>query len=82
MRQNISTKQRKALANKMCKALKPDIKMLTNAMQEILVDDLVTAFLNRMDILKHVSENEAKQDLMAQCSSDVLELAHSYRDTI
>lgn len=77
LRQNIPLKQRKAIANKMCKALKLDIKMLTKEMQEVLVDDLVTAFLNRLDILKHVNENEPKHDLMIRCSGDVLELSQT-----
>ncbi len=77
MRQNIPPKQRKSLANKMCKTLKPDIKMLTKEMQEILVDDLVTAFLNRLEILRRATEEEYKHDLIVQYPRDLLELTHS-----
>lgn len=77
MRQNISLKQRKALATKIGKVLKMDIRMLSKEMQKILVDDLVTAFLNRLDVLKHVNDSGPKRDLVIQCSNDTLELIHS-----
>lgn len=46
---------RKALKNKMAKALTDDIKMLPTGMQEILVDDLVTAFQNRVKVVKEAT---------------------------
>lgn len=78
MRHNIPTKYRKALAAKMCKALKPEIRMLTDDMQKILVDDLVTAFFNRLEILKNETEKESENDLMIQCANDISELIHSH----
>ena len=54
MRQNISPKQRKTLATKIGKALKEDIRMLSKEMQKFSLDDLVTAFLNRLDVLTRV----------------------------
>jgi hypothetical protein len=48
---------RKALKNKMAQALNDDIKMLPTGMQEILVDDLVTAFQNRVKVVKQVTSS-------------------------
>lgn len=78
MRQNISAKQRKALATKMGKVFKADIRTLSREMQQILVDDLVTAFLNRLDVLIRVKNGEPKRDLAIQCSNDTFELIHSH----
>ena len=39
----------------MAKALTDDIKMLPTGMQEILVDDLVTAFQNRVKVVKEAT---------------------------
>ena len=48
---------RKALKNKMAKALNDEIKTLPTEMQEILVDDLVTAFQNRVKIVKQATSS-------------------------
>ncbi len=48
---------RKALMSKMAEALNDEIKMLPVGMQEILLDDLVTAFQNRVKVVKQVSTN-------------------------
>jgi hypothetical protein len=48
---------RKELKNKMAKAINHEIKTLPAGMQEILVDDLVTAFQNRLKIIKQVAPN-------------------------
>ena len=48
---------RKALKSKMAEALNDEIKTLPAGMQEILVDDLVTAFQNRVKIIKQVAPN-------------------------
>jgi len=48
---------RKALKSKMAKALNDEIKTLPTEMQEILVDDLVTAFQNRIKIVKEATSN-------------------------
>ena len=78
MRQNISPKQRKVLETKMVKVFKPDIKMLSEEMQEILVDDLVTAFLNRLNVLTCGKNNDPNRDLVIHCSNDTLELVHAH----
>ena len=51
MKQNITFKQRKELETKMAKAFKENIKELSTELQKILVDDLVTAFQNRINVL-------------------------------
>lgn len=56
--------KRKALKIKMADALNDDIKMLPVEMQEILLDDLITAFQNRLRVI-----NGAKSNL--QCFVDV-----------
>ena len=51
MKQNITFKQRKELKAKMSKVFKENIKGLSTELQKILVDDLVTAFQNRINVL-------------------------------
>jgi hypothetical protein len=46
---------RKALKSKITKALNNEIKTLPTEMQEILADDLVTAFQNRIKIIKQAT---------------------------
>jgi hypothetical protein len=76
LRQNISPERRKALAREIGKALNEDIRMLSNEMQEILLDDLVTAFLNRLDVLTHTKNSQTKRGLTIRCSNDALQIAH------
>ena len=76
MRQNISPRHRKALAGKIGKALKQDTRVLSNEMQKILADDLVTAFFNRLDVLAHVNNNQSRRDLTVQFSNETLEMIH------
>jgi ribosomal protein S20 len=51
LKENITLKQRKELEAKMSKALKTNIKGLSAELQRILVDDMVTAFQNRINVL-------------------------------
>jgi len=76
LRQNISFKRRKALARKIGQVLNEDIRMLSNEMQEILLDDLVTAFLNRLDVLSRTKNSQTKGDLTIGCSNDTLQIVH------
>ncbi len=48
---------RKELKSKMAEALNDEIKTLPAGMQEILVDDLVTAFQNRVKVVKQATSN-------------------------
>jgi hypothetical protein len=76
LRQDISAKRRKALARKIGKVLHEDIRMLSNEMQEILLDDLVTAFLSRLDILMHTNNSQTKRDVTIRCSNDTLQIVN------
>ena len=78
MRQKISPKQRKAFEIKMGKVFKANIKMLSKEMQEILVDDLVTAFLNRLDVLTRVENGGLERDMTIQFSYDNFQVIHNH----
>jgi hypothetical protein len=78
LRQNISPKHRIALAGKIGKALNEDIIILSKEMQEILVDDLVTAFFSRLEVLTHVKDDHARRGLTIQCSNETLEMVHGH----
>jgi hypothetical protein len=51
LKQNITFKERKELEAKMVKVFKENVKGLSTELQKILVDDLVTAFQNRVNVL-------------------------------
>jgi len=51
LKTRLTLKQRKDLETKMTKALKQNMKALTTELQRILVDDMVTAFQNRINVL-------------------------------
>ena len=57
MKQTMTIKQRKELAVKMAKVFEKNIDLLSAGLQRILLDDLVTAFQNRMNVLIRVQEN-------------------------
>ena len=48
---------RKVLKSKMAEALKDEIKTLPADLKEILVDDLVTAFQNRVKVVREASSD-------------------------
>jgi len=51
LKQNMTPTQRKELEDKMAKALKENVNTLSTELQRILLDDLVTAFQNRINVL-------------------------------
>ncbi len=51
MKQIMTLKARKELETKMSKALGQNIKGLSAELQRIMVDDMVTAFQNRINVL-------------------------------
>jgi hypothetical protein len=59
LKQNITFKQRKELETKMAKVFKENIKGLSTELQKILVDDLVTAFQNRINVLIRAQKNRS-----------------------
>jgi len=54
MLKQVSTKNRKELRNKMAEVFSDRIKALPLGMQHILLDDLVTAFENRLSMFSQV----------------------------
>ncbi|MEM3162038.1 MAG: hypothetical protein QW056_03505 [Candidatus Bathyarchaeia archaeon] len=56
MSKQFTIQQRREMKVKMTEALKDDIKVLRTEFQKILIDDLVTAFQNRMNVLKRIQE--------------------------
>ena len=51
MKQKITSKGRKELEAKMAKLFKENINELSTELQGILLDDMVTAFENRLNVL-------------------------------
>jgi hypothetical protein len=51
VKQQITNKGRKELEAKMAALFKENIKGLSTELQEILLDDMVTAFENRLNVL-------------------------------
>jgi hypothetical protein len=56
MKQNFSSKKRRELQKKMYRVFRQSIGILSKDMQRILMDDMVTAFENRMKILACVQQ--------------------------
>ena len=52
-----NNKKRKELKNKMAEALNYKINNLSSSMKEILLDDLVTAFESRFEVLSNAQSN-------------------------
>jgi hypothetical protein len=59
LKENMTLKQRKEFEGKMAKVFKENIEGLSTELQEILVDDLVTAFQNRINVLIRVQEKRS-----------------------
>ena len=55
MNQNTMLKGRDELETKMAVVLKEEIKGLSTEFQQILIDDMVTAFENRLNVLNRAS---------------------------
>jgi len=51
LKQNVTFKQRRDMEAKMAKVFGENIKGLSTELQKILLDDMVTAFQNRMNVL-------------------------------
>jgi len=59
LKYKISLKQRKELEAKMAKVFKENLKELSTELQKILLDDLVTAFQNRIKVLIRAQEKRS-----------------------
>lgn len=53
MKERLNIKERIELQSRMAKVFKTNINGLSTELQEILLDDLVTAFQNRINVLNH-----------------------------
>jgi len=59
LKQNLTLKQRKELEGKMAKVFKENTRMLSTELQKILLDDMVTAFQNRIKVLIRAQEKRS-----------------------
>jgi len=59
LKQTLTLKERKDLDVKMAKVFKQNLKELSTELQRILVDDLVTAFQNRINVLMRAQEKRS-----------------------
>ena len=59
MQQNMTLKQREELEAKMTEVFRGNIQTLSTELQKILIDDLVTAFQNRINVLIRVQRKQA-----------------------
>ena len=59
MKYKITLKQRKELEAKMAKVFKENLRGLSAELQKILLDDLVTAFQNRINVLIRAQEKRS-----------------------
>ncbi len=55
MKQQIALRSRKELEAKMATVFGEKIKELSTELQEIVIDDMVTAFENRLNVLNRIS---------------------------
>ncbi len=58
MKQDLTLKQRKGLEAKMADVFRENIKGLSAEFQKILLDDIVTAFQNRIHVLAQVQRKK------------------------
>lgn len=59
MKRNMTLKQRKDVQAKMAKVFKENLKDLSAELQKIMLDDLVTAFQNRINVLMRAQEKRS-----------------------
>jgi hypothetical protein len=65
-RQTIA-KNRKVLKKKMATVFSENIKTLSTDLQGVLLDDLVTAFENRLNVFNRIHQNTKFVTTMAEC---------------
>ena len=59
MKATFTLKQRKEMETKLSKVFKENVKGLSTELQGILVDDLVTAFQNRINVLMRAQKKRS-----------------------
>ncbi len=55
MTKSLTLKERRELQSKMAKVFNGNIKLLSTELQKILLDDMVTAFENRLNVLNRAN---------------------------
>ena len=68
MKNQLTAKSRKKLKNKMAVAFSKEIKTLSRDLQNVLLDDLVTALENRLTILDRTRQNAQCMVAMTECA--------------
>jgi hypothetical protein len=58
LKQQLAPKNRKELQDKMAKVFSGKMKGLSTELQEIFIDDLVTAFESRLTVFNHAQKNK------------------------
>ena len=64
LRQKLSIQNRERLETKMAEVFKENMKGLSAELQRILLDDLVTAFQNRVNVLMRVQKKQKKEGVV------------------
>ena len=60
MKNNLLMKERKNLQNLMLKTFRKEVQVLDPELQSMFIDDLVSAFHNRLTLMKHIQASQQK----------------------
>jgi hypothetical protein len=66
----LNVRSRRALRNKLAEVFSDKIKVLPVDMQDILLDDLVTAFENRLSMFSQVKSSLSPEFELAEASTE------------
>jgi hypothetical protein len=64
----MNRKSRRELKNKMATVFSENIKTLPTDLQGVLLDDLVTALENRLNVLNRINQNNQFATAMMECA--------------
>ena len=76
MEKHFTRKKRAELQQKMMMALREEVQILSPELQEILIDDLVTAFENRIKVFKILQQKPEETENMQ--IEDIAEIHKSF----
>ena len=68
MEHQMNAKSRKELKNKMATVFSENIKTLSTDLQGVLLDDLITALENRLNVLNRINQNAQFETAMTECA--------------
>ena len=68
MEHRMNVKSRKELKNKMATVFSENIKTLSTDLQGVLLDDLITALENRLNLLNRINQNTQFATAMTECA--------------